>query len=311
MRKLLLGLGLVLGAGAPAAGHAPFAPSVDAPDHVVTMVEREGYRQEEHSRIVSSHGRWARVEARAGNRLARAYFRRDGAATVRVSGGADEHHTVSILRGAEARPGVDRNPVNTHEQQSLLGESCTVWDVWRTRESAGYRLTRLSCVTDDGIELWYRIIDRRSAVVSSAEAIRIERRPVPAQEAEPPRDLTALEGWFPEPSPTSPQSDFETIMERTDLPQHRMTTRRHDGWTYVEKTFGEQRQLLTLSHPARGLTLRFQGDGTGAHRELIITKAPRPQPTGRFLPKETVLGETCRWLDMTPGVMDAGATISP
>ncbi len=64
-------------------------------------------------------------------------------------------------------------------RHSVLGETCTVWNVWRAKNPTppGTGLSKLSCVTDDGIELWYKTVGAYG-VISSAEAIRIERMAV-------------------------------------------------------------------------------------------------------------------------------------
>ena len=61
--------------------------------------------------------------------------------------------------------------------------------------------------------------------------------------------------------------------------------------------------------------LSLSTDDTGAPQRLIIWKPIPPPPDApppvSMEPKdlnrtETVLGESCRWFDMTPGMMDAG-----
>ena len=75
-------------------------------------------------------------------------------------------------------------------------------------------LFHLSCVTDDGIELWQRSL-YASKVITSAEATRVERRPVTVNEVKPPRSLLMLD-WWDQDAPTSGASPIpgsETIME--------------------------------------------------------------------------------------------------
>jgi len=129
-------------AGGPVAAQAPFAPHTDQPDYVVTMVWK--FQGETRNRTVTHHGEWTYVSGVG-------HFSADGDGSISVFGGVS---SASFERGRTMPDSYDTEPRNTGERQMHLGESCTVWDVWRTkREPAGFGRTHLSCVTDDGIEL--------------------------------------------------------------------------------------------------------------------------------------------------------------
>jgi hypothetical protein len=314
--------GLVAGAGAPAAGHAPFEPLASSPDHAVTMTAMLGGKKQ--SRIVTHHGEWSRVETEQDGRRTSEYFKRNEATIVRLNrGGANEYSSVSVVRGPERYSNWDYDPVRKEERQTFLGESCTVWEVLRGRDSGrGGPSARTSCVTDDGIELWFRFASG-SYVVSSAEATRVERRPVAPAEAQPPNDLLALDWWKPEdqrrPANATPP-EFETIMERSgSSPAQKLirTVRQHSGWLFTEDMFSNLRSTLKIEHAGRRLTLHFRVDEKGQPKELIFLRAPTldsgtplndamaTKPLGQ---RETILGEACEWFNMMPGVMDAGLT---
>ena len=107
MRRLLFGLGLMLASAAPAASHDPFLPNANAPDHVVTMRERSPGGKEG-TRTVAHHGDWTRVDTVENGRLRTGYFKRDGAATVRVYGSTGTGERISLdLDLARPRDAVD------------------------------------------------------------------------------------------------------------------------------------------------------------------------------------------------------------
>jgi hypothetical protein len=321
MRELIGGLLFALIA-VPAAGHTPFEPLASSPDHVVTMIETDGSAKRI-ERVVTHRGEWTRVETVQDERRTTEYFKRNEASIVRIyHGGPNEYFSVSIIRGPEQSPGWDYAPIRKEERQSWLGESCTVWEVLRARQASSNRapLARTSCVTDDGVELWY-VIASAGYVYAGAEATKIERRAVAPADAQPPHDLLALDWWRPEDQwrPASTLSpEFETVMERpgADTAQKfTRTFRQHGGWLSTEDMFGNVRSAFTVEHATRRLALRFRVDEKGAPKELTFSRAPEPEPanplsyplTQRALGRyETILGERCQWFDMMPDVMDAG-----
>lgn len=315
--------GLVASAAAPASANTPFEPLASSPDHVVTMTALLGGKKQ--SRVVTHRGEWSRVETEQDGRRTTEYFKRNEATVVRIHhGGPNEYASTSIARGPERLPYWDYEPISKQERQTVLGESCTVWEVLRARDSGPGRspTARTSCVTDDGIELWYRFANS-SYVVSSAEALRVERRAVAPAEAQPPNDLLALDWWKAEdqqPPASATPPEFETVMERLGgdpAQKFTRTIRRHGGWLSIDDTFRDTQSVFTVEHAARRLTLRFRADERGAPKELTLLRAPAPDPahpvTVSMTPKaldrfETILGQICRWFDMMPNVMDAGLT---
>jgi len=246
------------------------------------------------------------------------YFSADGLATIHIY---RPLNSVSFVRGGERSTYADPEPRRTDERQTYLGESCTVWDVRRNNGGqASGGLSDMSCITDDGIELWTKSISRNS-VISSAEATRVERRPVAPDDVRPPRELLMLDWWDrPTPAPIAQAiPDHETVMEllhnSPDAGHSIRTTRRHGSWQSVEETVNAVRHSLHIAHDSGRMHLNYWSDDSGAPKRLIITKSP-PLPAGvkrptSMQPKdlartETVLGESCRWFDMTPGMQDVG-----
>ena len=189
MRSIFLSPAISCAVIGSAAADAPFAPVANVPDYVVTMVERPG----DYSRRVSHHGDWTRVDRMEGsNHFSTKYFSANGLAAIHIY---SPLASVSFERGGERSPYADTEPRRTGERQTHLGESCTVWDVRRDNGGqASGGLSHMSCITDDGIELWNKSISRNS-VISSAEATRVERRPVAPDDVRPPRALLMLDWW--------------------------------------------------------------------------------------------------------------------
>jgi hypothetical protein len=183
---------------------------------------------------------------------------------------------------------------------------------------AGSNLTRLSCITDDGIELWEKAISRYG-LISSAEVVRIERRSVALDAVRPPRDLLVLDWWERAlPAPIARAApDHETVMELSgntaDAGRSIRTTRRHGPWQSAEETVSDVRRILRVMHDSARMQLDYAADEAGAPKRLVIGRSvpppPGAEPPTSIPPKdlgraETILGESCRWFDMMPGTID-------
>jgi hypothetical protein len=326
MRTFSITLGTLLCSCAVASAEAPFAPFPNAVDHVVTMVIKQ-YGRETGERVVTHHAAWSRVDrTESGNRTT-GYFDRAGLTAVSFArGNSGEYVYLSIFRGPERdrSPWLEYDSVKTGERQIFLGESCEVWRVFQDRDtrSLGSRFAKLSCVTDDGIELWHKH-SGGSGTMSSAEATRIERRRVLPDDVRPPADLLVLESWSdltPGGEPQKGVIDYETVMETAPLDptgtgKVTRTTRRHAPWTSTESVFSGGDRTLLIENEQIRLHLRFESNTAGEFKQLTINKFAPPAVGGADAPamkpvqdgrRETVLGEECRWFDMTPGMQDAG-----
>jgi hypothetical protein len=313
VQAVALCAGLLCAAIAPAHAEmiAPFAPLAGVPDYVVTMVEHD--RNNEIAYTITHHGKWTRVDTIDGRLHTTRYFAPGGPTEIKIiRRRSDDAIAGTFVRGTEQSSFWDYDPRNTGERQTLLGETCTVWSVKRQRDSPG---AKLSCVTDDGIELWHRYAGGSLGSMFAAEATRVERRPVAASDVEPPRDLFTPGWWLKGAtiaSATATTTDYETVMRqigglRRDLVR---TTRRHDSWTYVEETGPDQwRQLRVTS-----ATHRFDftaADPRFRQPQRLIISPSLPEglasPIAEALDQhDTMLGERCDWFDTMPTVADAG-----
>src|SRR5262249_38105332 len=142
---------------------------------------------------------------------------------------------VRIVRGGERSAVRDDRPRNTGERQSHLGENCTIWEAWRVAGDPGGGLTHLSCVTEDGNELWHKSVARRG-VLGAAEAVSVERRPVAPDAVRPALTLLLPDWWVSDAheAASPPAPDHETVM--TNPAGAIRTTRRHGAWQSVEET---------------------------------------------------------------------------
>lgn len=319
MRLILLPVIFSLAAGSAAA--APFVPpGVTPPDYIVTMELTFPDRKGSSSRVVTRHGEWTRSDSTYATPPETAYYRHGSDAYVTDNGWISHfRRNVKLEYDHQAR--------NTGERQTHLGESCTVWETARSKADspARHSFTSFSCFTDDGIELWRR----RSGVQGitwSAEAIRIERRPVAAEEARLPRALLALNWWDRKDSASATAAEHETVMELSEeriLPDGSTpasppirTTRRAGPWLFKEVIAGAQRKI-EISHDSIRMRLTYESGGSDV-QELLTIARPNPEPanpepaspTKTFEPfrqdrYDTVLGERCRWFTMT-NTADAG-----
>jgi len=284
-------------------------PGVTPPDYVVTMVVNDGGRVVGR-RTVKHHGNWTRGDQ--GN--ATSYSSANGIANIAIN----SEGSVSLQRGQKPPGDLDDEPRNTGERRTHLGEVCTVWDLWRTKGDDPSRsvLSHFSCITDDGIELSHQTTSNKYGSYGSAEVEHLERRPVAPEEVQPPLTLLTLDWWDRNPSVVTARSvpDHETIMElagdSAGAEKSFRTTRRHGPWQFVEETVGGARRSLTINYDSYRMWLDYRDDGFGYPKRLSITRAvsaPTSVPLISTRPKdlnrsEVVLGESCRWHDMTPHI---------
>ena len=323
-------------AEAAAGAERPFQPTPDAVDHVVTMaatntivgagVSRSVPRG---VRTIVHHGDWTRVVTAAdGERPATVdHFGRSASVSVSLrtsEASAGGFRTLVVRRGPKiaGAGGLLRDPVRTQERRAVLGETCEVWAFY-SPVVRGY--AEHSCVTEDGIELW-----RGTAIdgveVSSAEATRVERRPVDPDEVQPPSGLLDLASWMRPPAPAgltslvraSPRRDHEVVLtsDRAKFMGFGITQvrRRHRDWTHVETVYGDTHRVLDVRNDATGFRLNLVGWPPDGSETLAISDGPLPgdeatmrtggKPTANFA---MVSGEVCSVIDTAPGMKGGGA----
>jgi hypothetical protein len=307
LRTIFLVPAIFIPAVASAMANLPFTPIFRQPVYVVTMVESQ-YGKEVAKRNVVHHGDWTRVDRIEGTYRFVAYYFVNGVVAVH-----DQRRVSSTFL---SRGGIDLSyrgyrPRNTGERQAHLDETCTVWEISRPSEGtpSDSGSFHLSCVTDDGIELWQRST-YGSRVITFAEATRVERRTVTADEVKPPRSLLLL-NWWDQDAPTSAASAVlgsETIMEisgqSADAGKSVRTTRQRGQWRSMEETVSGVRRKLEIVHDSGRMGFDYAWDESGAPKRLTITRpASTPEDTAAATSamwnetnrSETILGETCRW----------------
>jgi hypothetical protein len=309
MRSWLIVPAITILAVASAAADAPFVTNTTPPDYTIAMIEKyNGEVTYTFSRTVTHHGDWTRVDVGRDTE----YYSTEGV-YMRLSDGG----YLSMQRDRERSP-----RVNTGDRQTYLGESCTVWA--KNDDPSQSDASDLSCVTDDGIELWQRSIVTND-VISSVEATRIERRPVTPDEVHPPRGLLSLDWWgrFDPGVRTPVMPDHEIVMEPSrdsiDAQKSIRTTRRLGPWQFDEKTVDGLLHYLSITHASGRISLGYTADTSGAPKSLAIERpdsraasqepsAPQsPNPRVDLKRSETILGETCHWFNMTPIATDSGS----
>jgi len=301
----------------PAFGaEAPFVPpGVTPPDYIATVIEKDAFGGKSRTLTITHHGDWSRasLDAEPNGRIE--YFATNGILQITA-----EANDIGFSHASSRDAFRDYEPRNTGEKQTYLGETCTVWDVERTKPEEIKRwhaMTRLSCITDDGIELWQKRSYESS--IYSLEATRIERRPVAAQDTAPPPRL-ALDWWdrnAPAPAP-SDIPDHEVVMklpERHPLAAMSFQTHHRSGqWERIDESLGARRHIQ-IAHKPSGFFFTFWTDADGRLTSLNMMRPGKPvdPPAAHLQPKaldqyETVLGENCRWFDMAPGLQDGSMT---
>jgi hypothetical protein len=316
MRAVLALLVTIFITSVPAvAAEAPFVPpGVTPPDYVAIIVEK--WTSAKDSKwTVMHHGDWSRARPDPDRDAHTEYLATNGSFSMIAS--STSILLLPTLNDDQVR---DDKPRDTGERQAHLGETCAVWEIGSSRSAkvGMAALTRLSCITDDGIELWQKRTYGNGAY--SREATRIERRPVSVDDSAPPPRL-ALNWWdkYAPPSVASDIPDIEVIMA---LPaqDHRSATairtyRRSGQWQRIDETLGARR-LVEIRHQASPFRFVFSTDKYGRTTELQIAAPDKPddlsavaRSTVGVQPKsldrkETVLGESCDWFDLTPDVTD-------
>lgn len=296
----------------------PFIPPSGAVDYVVTMTRPRGEPWQVYHRRGSS-----RIDTRSYGRLDRTRFFTPEETTAAdiswLTGG--KVLSFQIRRGKEQFENSRWNHESfpTGERREIAGEACEVWNVARGPGGPvdpGDK-TKLSCVTDDGIELWSQVMGTRFS--EPASAVKVERRPVDRDEVRPPRSFFSLQTWLDAwphwPSRKTPPGDFETFLESgqtTGKPgvSGTRTVRHHHPWTMIDDRLRDGRRMLRVEHAATAMMIRFEGSTKTPYLSLRIERntpdaqhgTPVPKALGR---KETILGERCNWYEASDSWLQA------
>jgi hypothetical protein len=286
---------------APVRADVPFFPHADAPDYRAVYVSKSTYKgTRERRRIVTHHKGWVReekiIEGQSWPQIT--YY---GPHSLSF-GLLDRSNApeLSIMRNAEGSGPYTR----TGRLETFMGETCEVW-------SAPFHSV---CITPDGITLWYRYGKEPARTVDAI--VSLERQVVSQGEVTPPSQYLDRAWWvalLKEPEkPVPARSDVVVYMKLADYGQPgrgEATLRWHGQWRSIEEYDAEGRLKFSSSHESEGLSMSFGREPDGKLRWLQATKRAHAFPPDRrkgLDRNESLLGETCAWFDMMPGLMDAG-----
>lgn len=313
-------VGLVLACSAAAAGDIPYSPAAAVPDYVATMTTERtwGKPAGPQTRIVTHHGGWVRVDepqtTMYGNPA------KQTSIVIRPHPQASYSSVLIYRETAASSLGVG-GTTQTGQTETYAGESCTVRELLRgdpDRMKNGPQW--LSCLTGDGIEIGAKVLGRDGSPQELVTLVRLERRPVSAEDVKPPADLLDVAQWL---NFDDQSAQGATAVER--LPDYILhmrsegaarTLRRHGAWTYDERTYPDGRRYLAIWNDQTGQQLSFSAVAGGAFERLFMLQ--KYLPGGRIIlpfgprgtPKSTgkqgsVLGEPCEWFDVAPNMADA------
>lgn len=186
-------VGLVIASSMARAGdNLPYSPSADVPDYVATMTVQPLVGPT-HTRIVTHHGGWVRVE----EMQATTYGNPAKQISVTFRGDSQTGYSpVSISREISTSYERIRGVIETGQTQTHDSERCDVREIQRRdpdRSEPG--LKWLSCVTADGIEIATEVFVNGSPFRQST-LVKLERRPVSAEEVALPAKLLDVAQWL-------------------------------------------------------------------------------------------------------------------
>lgn len=282
---------------------ALFAPA-RAADHVATIVATDGGRTR--SIALMRHGDWVRQDKDENGVGSTSYSNIATNTWVLISRASDGRLYLQAQREAPGLSNTYRR-TRTPDHETLLGEQCSV-SSYRSLVSErphGGGPTWLSCVTADGVELAARVLSYGGRVMSSSQMTNVERRRVSQDAVTPPRDLMRWSAWVPAILNDGPNDEVVLQLEGGS-DTNRMVIRRLGGLRYEDRR-SRLRRAVTVD--GGGVSLHFDAGPFGRHLNVWRAGRDRREPEMRPAPlnrSEQILGQTCEWLDMSPGRQDAG-----
>ena len=296
---LLVGLAvlLLLGGAAPAAASrwhdGPFSPTAKVVDHTVVLkADRDVLR------TIRRRGHWARITETAADHGKDTWLNlASRTSAVRIVNAQGEQIEVRKERDDLYTDTFDLDPKPTGRTDRLLGEACRVWEVWRSRRTD---TRHESCVTDDGIELWYRTTSD-GRVRDQARAVSVARGRLRDADVRPRADLLSRDRFLAAARRlgrgyVSPVPDH--IVRFGERPGA-VEERRSGAWTGKLAGLPKVR-TLELRDDASGAFLNLSRDyRTGSLSELrlflprVAVTSGRPVIPDRNGPVSIVAGERC------------------
>ena len=209
----------------------------------------------------------------------------------------------------------DIRPTDEHDLQA--GEKCRFFAFRRGPKQEIINLDYRSCITADGIEIAERILSNRSEPISTTSLVKLVRRPIKSDEVLP-KDAWFQARYWLEPmletmaAEKGAHPDFVATLEASF--GRIMLWRRHYPWNYQDIRELNGRRTVKVWNELESRGLRFVAREGGQFEYLSVTKKSKsllsfgsfgfgnvPEPMGKT---DVVLGETCNWFNMAPGISD-------
>ena len=294
-------------------GRPPALPSGPAAEYVARFSERFGRE----TRIVYHRDGKTRVDVIRDGGIASTYRDRHHTTVVTLSRReGPRFNALQIRSGSEPGYSVSE-AVRTGKSESVLGQHCDIWSTITTGARMPHTISSENCLTADGVDLSYRLVGSKGSVISSSEAVAVERRSVDPAEVEIPREVFDLGYWIEDGSEATKSAprpaDFETTFVWPAVGRFRpdekiRTTRRHFPWLFEKTTSGDQQDFVVHNLGAE-IVFRVDIKNSGAYKTLLVARDVKPLDINHAEPMkraDVVLGERCEWFDMYPGGMDGG-----
>jgi hypothetical protein len=288
-------------------------PNGPATEYVARFSERLGRE----TRIVYHRDGKTRVDVVSDGGVSSTYRDRRHTTVVTLSRReGPRFNAIEIRSGAEPGYSVSE-AVRTEKSENVLGEQCDTWSTATISVYLKHTISTESCLTGDGIELGYRLLGFTGSVVTSSQAVAVERRSIDPTEVEVPREVFDLGYWIEAGSKATRSAprpaDFETTFAWPAIGQFRpdekiRVTRRHFPWS-SEKTTVREDQDFVIHHLAAETAFRFTTKNGSAYRHLMVVRSdggPNVDYSAPMNRSDAVLGERCEWFNLNPHVMDGG-----
>lgn len=308
-----------LGAAAPATPLEPgrlagftdlFTPRPRSPDYELHMASYRGEALNTQLKI-RRHGDWIRVERSdtGGLRVQRIHAP-TGVIVERTDNPIAGISSMSI-RAPESTPspGFDYASRKTGKTWKAAGQRCQIWEVYRAVDQGYTTVTRLGCVTRDGIEVARWSNGRTGGLLGDRmTGYYLRRGKMDEADIRPSTPALDLSAWLvAKPGVAKDGDDYEVVLKGEGA-QDTVTLRRQGGSTFTETVNADGSRDM-FSDRDDGVTVSARVGPTGAPESYTARRGPLPKtsPDVRLpLPAQSVLGQTCEWFDAMPDLADAG-----
>jgi hypothetical protein len=290
-----------------------FSPEPSGPDYVLTFAPKEPGPLGHVPHTITRHGQWVRLDRRNGDANFPQHVHLPTATVVEYGPAPPGSLTYLTVRAPpQNRYGrIDHHSFRTGRFDTVLGESCEIWDVYRGVEAGVPTFTRFGCVTADGVELSHRTTSRSGEELGHATtAVSLVRRAVLSSEVEPRREILTLTPWLGPPTDitagSGAQADFEVDLKSDDS-HEALTIRRHFPWTFKDRRHLDGSRSFDSDRSDTGTRISARLGPAGQPENLAFIRDGEPSPPRSVQvarPPTSILGLSCTWFDMMPGAFD-------